>query len=53
MKFEYWMVAELIEIEDYASRSKKLEEFIEYLDAQFELEKCQEMKKHEDEYETI
>jgi hypothetical protein len=32
MKFEYWMVAELIEIEDYADRSKKLDEFIEYLE---------------------
>jgi hypothetical protein len=32
MKFDYWMVAELIEIEEYSERSKKLEEFIEFLE---------------------
>ena len=32
MKFDYWMVAELIEIEGYANRSKKLDEFIEILE---------------------
>ncbi len=32
MKFEYWMVAELIEIEEYPDRCKKLEEFIQHLE---------------------